>query len=176
MSERKRCRRLFSIQRGESVGTSYDIVAVGSGHNGLVAAAYLAVGGKKVLVLERNAWFGGGVVTRELTVPGFKHDQHSMAHIFIQANPLLLNDEVGLKSKYGLRYLFPDVPMRSIFEDGTTLAMYSNRERTRAEIAKFSKKDADAFVRLADQAAAWLPMICATLYSAPLPMGASVAM
>ncbi len=44
-----------------------DIIAIGSGHNGLVAAAYAAVAGKKVLVLERNAWFGGGVVTRELT-------------------------------------------------------------------------------------------------------------
>ena len=41
--------------------TTSDIIAVGSGHNGLVAAAYLAVAGKKVLVLERNAWFGGGV-------------------------------------------------------------------------------------------------------------------
>jgi phytoene dehydrogenase-like protein len=46
-----------------------DIIAIGSGHNGLVAAAYLAVAGKKVLVLERNEWFGGGVVTRELTGP-----------------------------------------------------------------------------------------------------------
>src|SRR5947207_5454857 len=91
--------------------TTTDIIAVGSGHNGLVAAAYLAVAGKRVLVLERNAWFGGGVVTRELTRPGFRHDQHSMSHIFIQANPLLLNDDLGLKRKYGLRYVFPDVPM-----------------------------------------------------------------
>lgn len=88
-----------------------DIIAIGSGHNGLVAAAYLAVAGKRVLVLERNAWFGGGVVTRELTLPGFHHDQHSMSHIFIQGNPLLLNDELGLHGKYGLRYIRPEVPI-----------------------------------------------------------------
>ena len=64
-------------------------------------------------MLERNAWFGGGVVTRELTVPGFRHDQHSMAHIFIQGNPLLANDELKLKAKYGLRYVFPDPPVTS---------------------------------------------------------------
>ena len=109
---------------------SYDIVAIGSGHNGLVAAAYLAAAGKKVLVLERNPWFGGGVVTRELTVPGFRHDQHSIAHIFIHGNPLLANDELGLKSRHGLRYVFPEMPMISVFEDGSTLALYRDRERT----------------------------------------------
>src|SRR6187431_2634676 len=132
---------------------SSDVVVVGSGHNGLVAAAYLAASGKRVLVLERNGWFGGGVATRELTVPGFRHDQHSMAHIFIQANPLLANDELGLKSKYGLKYAFPEMPMMSVFEDGSTLALYRDRERTCAEIARFSKKDAESYRRLADQAA-----------------------
>ena len=122
------------------MSTNYDIVAIGSGHNGLVAAAYLAVAGKKVLVLERNAWFGGGVVTRELTVPGFKHDQHSMAHIFIQGNPLLKNDDLGLKSKFGLKYVVPECPMMSVFQDGTTLGLYRDRERTVAEIAKFSAR------------------------------------
>jgi phytoene dehydrogenase-like protein len=155
---------------------SFDVVAIGSGHNGLVAAAYLAVAGKSVLVLERNAWLGGGVVTRELTVPGFRHDQHSMAHIFIQGNPLLKNDELRLKAKYGLRYVVPDTPMMSIFEDGATLALHRDRERTRAEIAKFSARDADAYVRLAEEAARWRPMIESTLYSAPAPMGASTAM
>jgi phytoene dehydrogenase-like protein len=107
--------------------TGADIVAVGSGHNGLVAAAYLAAAGKKVLVLERNAWFGGGVVSRELTLPGFRHDQHSMSHIFIQANPLLKNDELGLKSRYGLEYILPDAPMMSVFEDGVSPGVAAGR-------------------------------------------------
>lgn len=155
---------------------TFDIVTVGSGHNGLVAAAYLAVAGKTVAVLERNAWFGGGVVTRELTVPGFRHDQHSMAHIFIQANPLLLEDELKLKARYGLKYVFPDPPVCGLFEDGQTLSLYRDRERTWAELAKLSRHDADAYRKLSEQAAAWLPMITSTLYSAPMPMGASTAM
>jgi phytoene dehydrogenase-like protein len=155
---------------------SSDIVVVGSGHNGLVAAAYLAASGKRVLVLERNGWFGGGVVTRELTLPGFRHDQHSMAHIFIHANPLLAADELGLKARYGLEYTFPDPPMMSVFEDGSTLALYRDRERSCTDIAKFSQKDAEAYRRLSTQAAAWLPMVASTLYAPPAPQGASFAL
>lgn len=155
---------------------SYDIITVGSGHNGLIAAAYMAAAGQKVLVVERNAWFGGGVVTRELTVPGFRHDQHSMAHIFIQANPLLKDDELGLKRKYGLEYIVPELPMMSVFEDGATLGLYRDRERTCAEIAKFSTKDADAYRWLADKAASYMPMIASSLYTMPTPLGATYAL
>jgi phytoene dehydrogenase-like protein len=155
---------------------TYDIVTIGSGHNGLVAAAYLAAAGKKTLVLERNAWFGGGVVTRELTVPGFRHDQHSMAHIFIHGNPLLANDELGLKARHGLKYVFPDMPMMSVFQDGSTLALFRDRERSCAEIAKYSKKDAEAYRRLAEQAAGFMPMVLASLYAPPAPLGATYAL
>jgi phytoene dehydrogenase-like protein len=158
------------------LATTADVICVGSGHNGLVAAAYLAVAGKKVLVLERNEWFGGGVVTRELTVPGFRHDQHSMAHIFIQANPILLNDDLKLKSRYGLRYLFPDPPMMSVFEDGTTLGLYRDWQRTYAEIARFSARDAEAYREISEQARAWMPMLTASLFAPPIPVGASYAL
>ena len=153
-----------------------DIIVIGSGHNGLVAAAYLAVAGKKVLVLERNEWFGGGVVTRELTRPGFAHDQHSMSHIFIQGNPLLLNDELGLKRKYGLQYVFPDVPMMSVWEDGATLPLHRDASKSAEAIRKFSARDAETFLEMSRQAAEWLPMIQAGLYSPPMPLGAQTAM
>ena len=153
-----------------------DIIIIGSGHNGLVAGAYLACAGKRVLVLERNEWHGGGVVSRELTLPGFTHDQHSMSHIFIQGNPLLLNDDLGLKSKYGLRYVFPDTPMMSVWEDGATLPLHRDPARSAAAIAHFSQKDANTFLEMSRQAAEWLPMIQAGLYSPPMPLGAQTAM
>jgi len=159
----------------QSDSGAYDVVAVGSGHNGLVAAAYLAKAGKRVLVLERNAWPGGGVVSRELTRPGFRHDQHSMAHIFIQANPLLQRDELGLKGRFGLQYLFPESPMMSIFEDGATLTLYRDRNRSAAEIAKWSQHDAEAYLRLVAQAQAWMPMLVSTFYTPPAPLGAAFA-
>jgi phytoene dehydrogenase-like protein len=154
----------------------YDIIAIGSGHNGLVAAAYLAAAGKRVLVLERNPWFGGGVITRELTLPGYRHDQHSMAHIFIQANPLIKNDELGLISKYGLTYLHTEIPMISVFDDKSTLALHTDRDKTHAEIAQYSKADADAYLRLSETAEKYLPIIAATLFTPPAPVGASYAM
>ena len=158
------------------MANSCDVIAIGSGHNGLVAAAYLAAAGKKVLVLERQPWFGGGVVTRELTVPGFKHDQHSMAHIFIQANPLIKNDELGLLSKYGLKYIFPERPLISVFPDGETLGLYRDRQKNYEEIAKFSQKDADAYLKFSEIGEAYLPALVATLYTPPAPLGASWAM
>ena len=80
---------------------SYDIVALGAGHNGLVAAAYLAKAGKEVLLVERNVCAGGGVVTRELTLPGFFHDQHSTTHMLLFGSPMIQQDELGLVPEHG---------------------------------------------------------------------------
>jgi phytoene dehydrogenase-like protein len=66
--------------------------------------------------------------------------------------------------------------MMSVFEDGTTLALYRDCERSCAEIAKYSKRDAQAFRELSEKARAWMPMFLASLYSPPVPVGVAYAM
>jgi phytoene dehydrogenase-like protein len=154
---------------------SFDVVAMGAGHNGLVAAAYLAKAGKKVLVLERKAWAGGGVVTREINTPGYWHDEHSSVHIMIQGNPLIRRDELELQSRFGLEYRY-GVPYAMIFPDQSTLVAYQDLDRTCEGIAKISPRDAETYRRFARRAIAMLPAFGAGMYAPPTPMGAFVAM
>ncbi len=149
---------------------------MGAGHNGLTAAAYLAKAGKKVLVLERNDWPGGGVVTRELNTPGYWHDLHSSVHIMIQGNPLLTRDELGLLSLHGLKYRYSDVPHATLFPDQSALVTYKDLDRTCESIAGVSPKDADAYRRFAQLGMSLLPMLMPGLYMPPPPLGSMVAM
>jgi phytoene dehydrogenase-like protein len=155
---------------------NYDIVVMGAGHNGLTAAAYLAKAGKKVLILERQEFVGGGVVTREINTPGYRHDLHSSCHIMIQGNPLITEDELGLIGKHGLNYNYSDVPYASIFPNNETLITYKDLDRACAEVAKFSKKDADTYRMFAERSMAMMPMFLSGLYSPPLPYGPFMAM
>ena len=122
-----------------------DIVVAGAGHNSLVAAAYLALAGFEVLVLEERPVVGGDTATEELTLPGFLHDSCSTAHNLIQASPAIR--ELGLEN-YGLEYLHPDPVVHVPFPDGTWLTQWRDLERTCQEFAKFSVRDADAYRRL----------------------------
>lgn len=154
------------------MASSYDIVVIGSGANGLIAAAYMAKAGHKVLILERNEFLGGGVATREILTPGFKHDLHSATHILIQANPLVINDELGLLSKHGLKYHYPDGLFSTIFDDQTSIVTYKDVERSAKSIGQFSQHDADAYRRLFAESKETLAMIVQAMFVPPVPQGA----
>jgi phytoene dehydrogenase-like protein len=153
------------------MGTSYDIVVAGGGHNSLVASAYLAAAGLKVLVLERNSWLGGGAVTREITLPGFRHDLHSAGHLLIQANPLIRNDELGLLARHGLKYIYPEIAIASIFDDGSTVLTYHDLDKTCEATAAISPGDAERFRRHAQEALELMPLFVSGMFAPPAPFG-----
>jgi phytoene dehydrogenase-like protein len=127
---------------------SADIVVAGAGHNSLIAAAYLAKAGRRVLVLDARPVPGGGAATEELLLPGYKIDSCSTGHTLIHANPLFTRDELGLFAEHGLEYIEPDPVGHVAFPDGEHFTMWLDAERTIEEFARFSDRDADAYRRL----------------------------
>lgn len=155
---------------------TYDVVVAGAGSNSLTAAGYLAKAGLSVCVLEKNAQIGGGVVSRELTAPGFRHDPHATGMILIMANPLLKHDELGLKSKFGLKFVSPEATYTTLFDDETWMGTYISLDQTCASIAKFSQRDADAYRTLANKTIAMAPLLTSGMFKPPLPYGQFMAM
>ena len=129
------------------MSTVADIVVAGGGHNSLITAAYLAKAGYEVVVLDARPIAGGAAVTEELTLPGYRFDSCSTGHTLIQPNPLLRDDELGLKSEYGLEYVNPDPVAHVVFPDGESFTHWLDLERTCEEISRFSPRDAAAYRR-----------------------------
>ncbi|MGH3249726.1 MAG: phytoene desaturase family protein [Trebonia sp.] len=127
---------------------SVDVVVIGAGHNALIAAGYLAKAGLEVAVLEAQSIIGGNTVTEELTLAGWQHDSCSSAHAVIQSNPVLRDDELGLISRYGLRYAYTEPAAVLPLPDGDSFVLHRSAEGTAAEIARFSRKDAARFVEM----------------------------
>lgn len=155
---------------------SHDIVVMGAGHNGLTAAAYLAKAGKKVLVLERKSYPGGGVTTRQINTPGFWHDEHSSVHIMIQGNPMIRQDELGLLSRFGLDYHYSPIPHATVFPDQTALFTYQDLDKTCQSFATVSPRDAEAYRRFVRMSIEVLKVFMPSLYVPPPPLGDLVAL
>ena len=128
-----------------------EVVVIGAGHNSLVCAGYLARAGLDVLVLEASPTVGGNTRTEELTLPGFAHDSCSSAHVLIQNNPLIRDDELGIVSRYGLTYLTTDPAVVMPQADGDVLVMHPDLAATTDELARFSPADAKAFGQLVSE-------------------------
>lgn len=120
----------------------YDAVIIGAGHNGLVAAAYLSKAGLKVCVLERRSVVGGCCVTE--TMWG-NYKVSTAAYVCGLLHPKIVNDlKLG---QHGFEILRRDPSSFTPFPDGGGLLMGSDEKFNAEQIAKFSRRDAEAFSR-----------------------------
>jgi phytoene dehydrogenase-like protein len=146
---------------------SYDGIIIGSGHNGLICGSYLARAGMKVLVVERNSRVGGGLLTEESTVPGFRHNHHANFFMGVELTPYYRDLDL---TRYGFEMIFPDVQHGIAFPDGTAICIHQDPEKTAASIARFSKKDADSYRQIhAKFTLGMREFITETMFNRPLP-------
>lgn len=118
---------------------TYDAIIIGGGHNGLICAAYLAKAGKKVLVLEKRYVLGGAAVSEEL-YPGFTFSVAS--YVVSLFRPHIIRELELARHGYEI------IPMDCSFlplPDGDSLARWADPNRSRREISRFSKKDAEVY-------------------------------
>ena len=120
----------MAIQQGAN------IIIIGGGHNGLVAASYLAKAGLKPLVLERRAMVGGAAVTEEIH-PGFRCS--TLAHT---DGPLLPQIQTDLNLKgHGLEFIQPNVRVLAL-DGNQSICLYQDQAHTVRELEKISPRDA----------------------------------
>jgi phytoene dehydrogenase-like protein len=120
-------------------GARYDAIVVGSGHNGLISAAYLARAAKRVLVLERREVIGGATVTEEIW-PGYRLS--TCSYVCNLLLPEVIRDLDLKRHGYDVHPFDPQhfVP----FPDGRFLMSFLDEAKTKAQISKFSKNDVAA--------------------------------
>jgi phytoene dehydrogenase-like protein len=119
----------------------YDAIVIGAGHNGLTNAAYLAMAGLDVLVLEKNPYIGGATVSLE------KHKDWIYSNCSYVSS--LLRPEVYRSmnlAKYGLQ-IVPYGGSATISQNGDYIGSYVDADASRREMARLSPRDADAKVR-----------------------------
>lgn len=124
-----------------SMPNTQQVVVIGGGHNGLVAAFYLARAGLKPLVLERRPVVGGAAITDEF-YPGFRCS--TLAHTSGPVRADILKD-MQLE-RQGLEILRPDPRVFAPLPDGRALTLFEGDAESAEEIARFSRRDAEKYL------------------------------
>ena len=126
---------------------AHDVIVIGAGHNGLVAAFYLAKAGRKPLVLERRTVVGGCATSEEFA-PGYR--AATLAHTLGPLRPAIVRD-MQLERR-GVTFVHPDPRLIALAPDGKALVFSTDAARTAEAIRPFSAKDAQRY-----------PEFCATM-------------
>ena len=122
-----------------------DVVVIGAGANGLVAANLLAEAGLDVLVCEEQGGPGGAVRSGELTVPGFEHDMFSAFYPFASASPVMRSLEL---ERWGVRWRRAPLVVAHPTRDGPTAVLSTDPDVTAASLDAFAPGDGDAWRHL----------------------------
>ena len=148
----------------------FDIAIAGGGHNALACGALLARYGLRVLVAERNDYVGGGTVTREVTLPGFKHDLYGSSHVWIHVNPTFKQELEPELEKHGLRYIWSEDQITGHpNSEGQGIIVYKDIDKTCDTIAEYSKHDAQRYREIYEEFAEIEAGVVKGMFSPPSP-------
>ncbi len=127
------------------MSATYDAIVVGGGHNGLVAAAYLARSGASTVVLEGRGKTGGAATTEAPWPDAPEYKVTRLSYVMSLMPPTIIS-ELDL-ARHGYK-IYPMGPYYQAFPEGGSIRLYADdAKRNHEEVSKWSKKDADAMPR-----------------------------